>query len=77
MLRLILRSVMRAKKRSTLVEPGSWLGRVDMPARALEQPVADPSRLVGGVIVHDKMNIEIGGDSGLDLIVELAEFLAQ
>ena len=44
-----------------------------VPARPLGQPVADQRRLVGCVIVHDKMNLQIVGNSGFDLIERLAE----
>ena len=44
-----------------------------MPARSLEQPVADQRGLVGGVVVHDKLDVEIVGDVGFDPIEELAE----
>jgi hypothetical protein len=45
---------------------------VRMPARALGEPVADRLGLVGGVVVHDEMDVEIGRDTGFDLI-ELSE----
>src|ERR1035437_9139704 len=44
-----------------------------VPARPLCQPVADQLRLVGWVIVHDEMNVQIVWNSGFDLIEKLAE----
>jgi hypothetical protein len=44
-----------------------------MPARPFGEPVADQRRLVGGVIVHDEMDVEFARHCGLDLIQELAE----
>ena len=46
---------------------------MDVPARALGQPVADRLGLVGGVVVHDQMDIEVGRHAGLDLVEELPE----
>ena len=41
-----------------LVEPRRAGGReVDVPARALDQPVADQLRLVSGVVVHHHMHV--------------------
>jgi hypothetical protein len=48
---------------------------MDVPARPLWQPVADQRRLVGGVVVHDEMNVQIARNSGFDLIEKLAELL--
>ena len=44
-----------------------------MSARPLRQPVADQRRLVGCVIVHDQMNVQLFWNSGFDLIEKLAE----
>src|SRR3984893_13947734 len=44
-----------------------------MPARPFGEPCADQRCLVGGVIVHDKMDVELAWHCGLDLIQELAE----
>jgi hypothetical protein len=44
-----------------------------MPSRPFGNPVADQRRLVGGVIVHDEMDVEFARHRGLDLIQELAE----
>ena len=46
---------------------------MDVPARALGEPVADQLGLVGAVVVHDEMNVEIGRHVALDLVEELAE----
>src|ERR1700761_396871 len=57
-----------------LVQPGTaGRGQVDMPARALGQPVADQSGLVRGVVVPDQMHIQPSRYCGLDLVAELAE----
>src|SRR6266446_9703209 len=45
-----------------------------MPAWPLCQPVAYQRRLVGCVIVHHEMNVQIVWNSGFDLIEKLAEF---
>ncbi len=44
-----------------------------MPAWALDEPVADQRRFVGGIVVHDDVNIEIGRNLGFDPIKEYAE----
>lgn len=44
-----------------------------MPARALDQPVADERRLVGGGIVEDAMHLKRGRHRGFDLIEKRAE----
>src|SRR5213592_2667389 len=44
-----------------------------VPARPLGQPVADQRRLVGCVIVHDEMNVQIVWNSSFDLIEKFAE----
>jgi hypothetical protein len=46
---------------------------MDVPARPFGEPVADQRSLVGGVVIHDEMNIETAWDSGLDLVEELTE----
>lgn len=62
------------EKALDLIDPrGSGRSEVNVPARPLGQPVADRLGLVGGVVVHDEMNVEIGGHVGLDLVEELAE----
>jgi len=57
-----------------LVEPGGprW-GQVSMPVGPLGEPVADPVGLMGGVIVHDDMNIEVLRYGSLDPIEEPPE----
>ena len=62
------------KEALDLIDPGCACGcQVDVPARPLDQPIADQGRLVGGVVVPDEMDLETLGDIGLDLIEELAE----
>lgn len=46
---------------------------MDVPARSLCQPIADQYGLVGGIVVHDEVDVEVGGDVGLDMVEELAE----
>jgi hypothetical protein len=56
------------------VEPGS-VGRreVDVHARPLGQPLPDPSRLVGAVVIHDEVQIEVRWHGGVDRVEELPE----
>lgn len=57
-----------------LIEPGRTCGReMDMPARPFDEPVSDQWGLVGGVVVHDEMDIESARNGSLDLVEELAE----
>jgi hypothetical protein len=42
--------------------------QVNVLARPLGQPSADQRRLVGCVIVHDKVNVQTAWNSGFDLI---------
>ncbi len=57
-----------------LVDPGGACWReVDMPSGPLGQPIADGLGFVGGIIVHDQMDIHVGRDVGFDLIQEFAE----
>lgn len=44
-----------------------------MPAWALGEPVANELGLVRAVVVHDDVNVEIGGYIALDLVKELSE----
>src|SRR6266478_6460012 len=44
-----------------------------VPTRALGEPVADQLCFVRAVVVHDDVNVEIGGHIALDLIKEFAE----
>jgi hypothetical protein len=68
------RSVSIAKKRSTWLIQGSRGRReVDVPARALGEPVADEFGLVSSGVVDDDMNVEVGRNVGLDGVEELAE----
>ena len=43
---------------------------MDMPARTPGEPVADRLRLVGRVVVHDDVDVEVGRNVGLDVIQE-------
>ena len=57
-----------------LVEPGrAGRGQVDVPAGPLGEPGTDHRGLVGGVVVHDQVDIEVLGHVGLDLVEELEE----
>ena len=57
-----------------LVEPrGSGRRQVNMPVGPLGEPVAYELGLVGGVIVHDDMNLKITRHGSLDPIEESAE----
>ena len=59
-----------------LIEPGGRGRRVmHVPARPLQEPVADQLGLMGSVIVHDDVNVEIGGHVVLDLVEELSKLL--
>lgn len=61
-----------------LVDPGSGRrGELEMPARAFGEPVSDLIGFVGGVIVHDDVDVEIVGHAGLDAVKEGAEFTAR
>lgn len=63
----------QGKEALDLVEPGGAGRRVvDVPVRSLEQPVAGGRRFVGGAIVHDVMNFNIGWDVRFDLVEEAA-----
>jgi len=46
---------------------------VDMPARVLGEPIADRFGLVGGVVVHHQVHVEVAGHGCLDLVEELLE----
>lgn len=37
------------------------------------EPFSDRGRLVGGVVVHNRMDIELGGNAALDLAQEFAK----
>src|ERR1700680_3588987 len=69
---------MRAKKRSTMVEPGGIGGReVNVPARTACQPSSDLGMLVGGVVVDDEMGWHVGPDvtqEGEELLMAMARF---
>src|SRR5258708_33768349 len=53
----------------------NWLASGARASAPLCQPVADQWRLVGRVIVHDEMNVQIVWNGGFDLIEKLAELL--
>ena len=60
-----------------LVQPGSAGRReVDMPARMAGQPASHRRRLVGCVVVHDQMDVEVVGDLGFESAPELKELAA-
>src|SRR5437660_9542872 len=44
-----------------------------MKSRALGQPASDERSLVGAVVIHDEMDRQGGGDSGIDRVEELSE----
>ena len=59
-----------------LVEPGG-VGRreVNVPARTACEPSSDLGMLVGGVVVDDEMDVELGRHIGLDVTQEGEELL--
>ena len=57
-----------------LVEPGGAGGcEMGLPARPFGEPVADRLGLVGPVVVHDDVDVEISRDVRLDEVEEFAE----
>ena len=57
-----------------LIEPGGVGGsEVEVIARPFGKPCFDRRRLVGGIIVHDQMDIEIGRYGGVDGVEETAK----
>ena len=51
-----------------LVEPGGIGGReVNVPTRTAGEPSLDLGMLVGGVVVDDEMDVELGRHIGLDV----------
>jgi len=63
----------QAEEALHLVDPGGrGRGEVDVPTRALGEPVADSLGLVGAGIVDDEMDVEIVRNPCLDGIEELA-----
>ena len=51
-----------------LVEPGGIGGReVNVPTRTAGEPSLDLGMLVGGVVVDDEMDVELGRYIGLDV----------
>jgi hypothetical protein len=54
-----------------LVEPGGVGGReVNVPTRTACEPSSDLGMLVGGVVVDDEMDVELGWYVGLDVTQE-------
>ena len=59
-----------------LVEPGGVGGReVSVPTRTAGEPCSDLGMLVGGVVVDDEMDVELGRHIGLDVTQEGEELL--
>lgn len=46
---------------------------VDVEPRPLGEPSPDKRRLVGRVVVHDDVHVEVGGHALVDAVEELAE----
>ena len=64
------------KEAFDLVEPGGIGGReVNVPTRTACEPSSDLRMLVGGVVVDDEMDVELGWHVGLDVTQEGEEFL--
>src|SRR5260370_6600127 len=64
------------KEAFDLVEPGGIGGReVNVPTRTACEPSSDLRMLVGGVVVDDEMDVELGWHVGLDVTREGEEFL--
>ena len=56
------------------IHPGAGGRReVNTPSWSRAEPLSDRRRLVGGVVVHDQANVEIGRDIALDLAQEAQE----
>ena len=67
-------SVMQAEQAFDLVDPGgSGRGEVDVEPGVAGQPGVDLGGLVGGVVVADEVDVELGGDGLVDGDQELAE----
>src|SRR6266850_4099852 len=74
--RLICWSVSKAKKRSTWLIHDADVGVKCICQRSrLANQVADQFGLMARGIVHDDVNVEIGGDMLFDGVEEAAEFL--
>ena len=57
-----------------LIDPGSGGRReVDVPVRSPRQPSLDRRGLVGGVVVHDDVEVQPLGDAPVDLLQEVEE----
>src|SRR3546814_9448194 len=60
-----------------LIDPGSRGGReVHMKTGVTRQPVLDRSRLMGAVVVHHQMHVQLAGHVSLDGAQELYKFTA-
>src|SRR5687767_11703916 len=58
------------------VDPGRTRRReVAVEARVANQPPLDPRRLVRGVVVHDEVHVESGGNGTIDEVEERNELL--
>jgi len=58
------------------VQPGAARrGEVDVKPRMSLEPTPDPRMLVGGIVVDDQMQIEVGGSLGIDQRQKLDPFL--
>src|SRR6478609_7489882 len=56
------------------VQPtGCGRGKVNVETWATDQPALNSSCLVGGIVVHDQMNVQIRRHVGFNGIEELAE----
>src|SRR5215468_309274 len=56
------------------VDPGGPNGsEVQMKARTLRQPASDHGRLVGGIVVQDQVNVQLGGHRGFNGVEEFPE----
>ena len=59
-----------------LVEPGGICGCVvDLKARSLGQPCAHFAMFVGGVVVHDQVHLQMGGNGTVDVLQKGQKFL--
>jgi hypothetical protein len=64
------------KEAFDLVEPRGVGGdEVNMPTRTAREPRSDLGMLVGGVVVDDEMDIQLGRHIGFDVTQEGEEFL--
>src|SRR5271157_3008135 len=73
--RRMARCVIKPNQRSTDSATTSRWGVVHVEARPLRKPSAHLGMLVGGVIVHDQVDIQFGGNTGLQAAQERQELL--